>query len=162
MAEQLLSWMFDLFFITAVAYPSHFSICNASCMFQMIWWHLLLSMLCAHATFPPTGDAVAALERLHQSQVKVTIKTGAQILCSLSTLCRTVQKNSSGCGYRMQIITSHVPEVRDFLLEQNSKDKPPKEKCSKCGSHLFTDLWQHGHNIHGAHTPTHLQETASY
>lgn len=30
--------------------------------------------------FLSTGDAIAALELLHQSQVKVTIKTGAQIL----------------------------------------------------------------------------------
>lgn len=42
-------------------------------------------MLCAHAAFPSAGDAVAALALLHQSQVKVTIKIGAQILSSLPT-----------------------------------------------------------------------------
>lgn len=101
------------FFIATVAYPSNSSICNASCMFQMIWWHLLLSMLCAHAAFPSTGDAIAALELLHQSQVKVTIKTGAQILCSLPAFCHTVQKRAVGVatGSRSSLQTSLKSEI---------------------------------------------------
>lgn len=62
----------------------------------MIWWHLLLSMLCAHVTFPSAGDAVAALELLQWSRVAVTIKPGAQILCSLSAFCCTVRKLAVG------------------------------------------------------------------
>lgn len=104
----------------------------------MILRHLLLGVLCAHAAFFSIGDAIAALELLHQSQVKVTIKTGAQILCILSTIWHP--KNSS--GYRMQIITLHVPEVRDFLQGQNSKDNMSKDKCINFGSH------------EGTHTPT--------
>lgn len=160
--NDMLSWMFDLFFIATVAYPSNSSICNASCMFQMIWWHLLLSMLCAHTAFPSTGDATAALELLHQSQVKVTIKTGAQILCSLSSFCHTVQKIAVGVATGSR--SSPHTFLKSEISSHSKKDKMPKEKCSDFGSHLFTDLWQHGHNIEGTHTPTwvwHLQETAS-
>lgn len=46
--------------------------------------------------FLSTGDAIAALELLHQSQVKVTIKTGAQILLVFLSFCRTVQKITVG------------------------------------------------------------------
>lgn len=111
-------------------------------MFQMIWWHLLLSMLCAHAAFPSTSDAIAAFELLHQSQVKVTIKTGAQILCSLSAFCHTVQKNSSGCGYRKQIITSHVPEVRDFLPQQKGQNAQREmQRFWESLIHQFVTTW---------------------
>lgn len=133
-AERLLSWMFDLFFITTVAYPSNFSICNASCMFQMIWWHLLLSTLGAHFAFPSTGDAVAALELLHQSQVTVTIKTGVQILCSLSALLYHLNLAvgaATGCRWDHHF-TCHWNQrtlEKDFLPEQISKDKMPKEEC---------------------------------
>lgn len=146
------------FSIAAVAYPSNFSICDASCTFQMIWWHLLLTMLCAHAAFASTGDVIAALAPLHRSQVKVTIKIGAQIFCSL--LPHRPKTRAVGVAPRCRAsFSSHR-----FLPRAKFKDKPPKKRnAAFFGNHLFTDLWQHVHNIKGTRPSTwvwRLQETA--
>lgn len=79
----------------------------------MIWWHLLLTTLCAHAAFASAGDAIAALAPLHRSRVKVT-----QIFCSPKTIAVGV---ATGCR-------ASFSSQRFFLPEQNSRTNRPKRE----------------------------------
>lgn len=142
-----------IFFTAAVAYPSNFSICNASCMFQMIRWHLLLRMLCAHVAVPSTGDAVAALELLQQSRVTLTIKTEAQIRCSLSAFCRISLSQQWAWLQGAGEMTSRVPEVtkagkRIFTQVKIPRTNWPKRK-QFCYSviHQFATAWRNNEHV---------------
>lgn len=125
------------FFITAVAYPSNFSICNATCMFQMIWWHLLLSMLCAHAAYTSTGDAICALELLQPSQVKWQSKLEHKSCVVFNNFAKNIAQGVGLASTRDSLLLKrHLPFI--LIRSKNVKCWVPAQRTASLPANGFT------------------------